>query len=192
MSCRNNNLKLHQIAMVTDIFGIMAYPIVTPFHWSVGRYVSYTLYPDGNLAGTIHPPGFAFDVNETQCLSAMDNLLFLSSRNQSCTGSWFVWASFPCPYKCIKSNHNFICELILLMGAKSTPFSLHDPQIHLYFYSVQRDLSLTAITEAFQECSGSSDFICRIFDHTLQCSKYKSMHIQYSIRSMEEHSLHGR
>ena len=65
----------------------MAYPIVTCVDWSLGRYDAYTLYPDGKLVEMIHPPGFAFEVNASQGLSAIDNLLFLSSRNQRCTGS---------------------------------------------------------------------------------------------------------
>jgi hypothetical protein len=39
----------------------MAYPIVTPVSWALGRYDSYTLHPDGTLVGTIHPPGLAFE-----------------------------------------------------------------------------------------------------------------------------------
>ena len=68
----------------------MAYPFVTPVPWALGRYDSYTLYPDGSLVGTIHPPGLAFEVNDNQDLLPMDNLLFLSSRNQKCSGAWFV------------------------------------------------------------------------------------------------------
>ena len=30
----------------------MAYSIVTPVSWALGRYDSYTLYPDGTLVGT--------------------------------------------------------------------------------------------------------------------------------------------
>ena len=115
---------------------IMAFPIVTPVHWAVGRYDSYTLYPDGSLVGTIHPPGCAFQVNGNPNLSAMDNLLFLSSCNQRCAGAWFVCASLPRPYKYMTSEQNFLCELILLMGARSSMSSLHDPQINIYFYSV--------------------------------------------------------
>ena len=54
----------------------MVYPIVTPVPWALGRYDSYTLYPDGTLVGTIHPPGLAFEQIDNQHLSDMDNLLF--------------------------------------------------------------------------------------------------------------------
>ncbi len=157
----------------------MAYPIVTLVHWAVGRYDSYTLYPDGSLVRMIHPPWFVFKVYNTWHLSAIDNLLFLLSHNQRCAGAWFVCASLPCPYKCMTSEQNFLCEFILLMGARSITSSLHDPQTHLYFYSVQRVLSPTAITEAFEECSSSSAFICRISDTTLWCSMHKTMYIGY-------------
>jgi hypothetical protein len=109
----------------------------------------------------------------------MDNLLFISSRIQRCAGAWFVCASLPRPYKYMTSEQNFLCELILLMGVRSSMSSLHDPQIHIYFYSVQKDLSPTAIMEAFDECSSSSAFIRRIFDTTLWCSMHKTMHIRY-------------
>ena len=131
----DNNWKICQIAVVKKL-GQMAYPKVTPAHWSVWRYDSYTLHPNGSLVRTIHSPGFAFEVNDTQHLSAMDNLLFLSSRYQRCAGSWFVCASLPHPYTCMTSGQNLLCELILLMGARSITLSLHDSHMHLYFYSV--------------------------------------------------------
>ena len=159
----------------------MAYPFVTPVPWALGRYDSYTLYPDGSLVGTIHPPGLAFEANDNKDLPPMDNLLFLSSRNQKCSGSWFVCASLPRPYKYMSNDVNFLCELILLMGATSKTYTLHTPEIHFYYYSLRKDLSPRAITKAFDECSSSSCFISRIFDMTIQiqCAPHKKMHIQY-------------
>jgi hypothetical protein len=89
----------------------MVYPIVTPVPWALGRYDSYTLYPDGTLVGTIHPPGLVFEQIDNQHFSDMDNLLFLSSRNQKCSGSWFICASLPHPYKYMSNDANFLCEL---------------------------------------------------------------------------------
>jgi len=53
----------------------MVYPIVTPVPWALGRYDSYTLYPNGTLVGTIHPPGLVFKQIDNQHFSDMDNLL---------------------------------------------------------------------------------------------------------------------
>ena len=114
----------------------MVYPIVTPVTWALGRYDSYTLYPDGTLVGTIHPPELAFKQIDNQHFSDMDNLLFLSSRNQKCSGSWFVCASLPRPYKYMSKDANFLCELILLMGVTSNTYTLHTPEIHFYYYSI--------------------------------------------------------
>ncbi len=109
----------------------------------------------------------------------MDNLLFLSSRNQKCSGAGFVCASLPRPYQHMTNKPNFFCKLILLMGASSNTSSLHNPEIHFYYYSLQKDLSSRAITEAFDECSKSTDFIRRIFDMNLQSAQHKKMHIRY-------------
>ena len=157
----------------------MAYPFVTPVPWALGRYDSYTLYPDGSLVGTIHPPGLAFEVNDNQDLLPMDNLLFLSSRNQKCSGAWFVCASLPRPYKSMTTQPNFLCELILLMGARSNTSTLHKPDIKLYYYSLRKDLSPRAIIDAFDECTSSYCFITRIFDSALQMASHKNMHIRY-------------
>jgi len=94
----------------------MVYPIVTPVSWALGRYDSYTLYPNGSLVGTIHSPGLAFKQIANQHFSDMDNLLFLASRNQKCSGAWFVCASLPRPYKYMTNDAHFLCELILLIG----------------------------------------------------------------------------
>ncbi len=157
----------------------MVYPIVTPVAWALGRYDSYTLYLNGTLVGTIHPPGLAFEHIDTQHFSDMDNLLFLSSRNQKCSGAWFVCASLPCSYKYMTNNANFLCELILLMGVTPNTYTLHTPEIHLYYYSLQKDLSPRAITKAFDECPSSSGFISRIFDMTIRSAPHKKMHIRY-------------
>jgi hypothetical protein len=150
----------------------MVYPIVTPVPWALGRYDSYTLYPDGTLVGTIHPPGLAFQQIDNQHLSDMDNLFFLS-------GSWFVCASLPRPYKYMSKDANFLCELILLIGVKSKTYTLHTPEIHFYYYSLRKYLLPRAITKAFNECSSSSGFISRIFDMTIQSAPHKKMHIRY-------------
>ena len=155
----------------------MVYPIVTPVAWALGRYDSYTLYPDGTLVGTIHPPELAFEHIDNQHFSDMDNLLFLSSRNQKCSGAWFVCASLPCSYKYMTNNANFLCELILLMGVTSNTYTLHTPEIHFYYYSLRKDLSPRAITKAFDECPSSSGFISRIFDMTIRSAPHKKMHI---------------
>ena len=109
----------------------------------------------------------------------MDNLLFLSSRNQKCSGAWFVCASLPHSYKYMTNNANFLCELILLMGVTSNTYTLHTPEIHFYYYSLQKDLSPRAITKAFDECPSSSGFISRIFDMTIRSAPHKKMHIRH-------------
>ncbi len=155
------------------------YPIVTPVPWALGRYDSYTLYPNGTLVGTIHPPGLAFKKIDNQHFSDMDSLLFLSSRNQKCFGAWFVCASLPRPYKYMSKDANFLCELILLMGLTSKTYMLHTPEIHFYYYALQNDLSPRAITKAFDECSSTSGCISRIFDMTIRSAPHKKMHIGY-------------
>ena len=117
--------------------------------------------------------------NDNQHFSDMDNLLFLSSCNQKCSGAWFVCASLPRPYKYMSNDVNFLCELILLMGATSKTYTLHTPEIHFYHYSLRKDLSPKAITKAFDECSSSSGFISRIFDMTIWSAPHKKMHIRY-------------
>ena len=74
---------------------------------------------------------------------------------------------------------NFLCELILLMGARSNTSTLHKPDIKLYYYSLRKDLSPRAIIDAFDECTSSYCFITRIFDSALQMASHKNMHIQY-------------
>jgi hypothetical protein len=155
----------------------MVYPIVTPVAWALGRYDSYTLYPDSTLVGTIHPPGLAFEHIDNQHFSDMDNLLFLLSRNQKCSGAWFVCASLPRSYKYMTNNANFLCELILLMGVTSNTYTLHTPEIHFYYYSLRKDLSPRAITKAFDECPSSSGFISKKFDMTIRSTTHKKMHI---------------
>jgi hypothetical protein len=94
----------------------MVYPIVTPVTWALGRYDSYTLYPDGTLVGTIHPPGLAFEHIDNQHFSDMDNLLFYHHTTKKCYRAWFVCASLPRSYKYMTNNAHFLCELILLIG----------------------------------------------------------------------------
>ncbi len=121
---------------------IMAYPIVTPVHWAVGRYDSYTLYPDGSLVGTIHPPGCVYQVNGNPNLSAMDNLLFLSSRNQICAGAWFVCAPLPRPYKYMMSERNFLCELIFAHGCEVIHVFIARPSnTHLFLLCSKRPIT---------------------------------------------------
>ena len=79
----------------------------------------------------------------------------------------------------MSKDANFLCELILLMGATSKTYTLHSPEIHFYYYSLQKDLSPRAITNAFDECSSSSGFISRIFDMTIRGAPHKKMHIRY-------------
>ena len=156
------------------------YPFVSPVHWARGRYDSYTLYPDGALVGTIHPPGLAYELKGNQdLLPPTDNLVFLSSRNQKCSGGGFICASLPRAFKYMTSKPNFPCELILLMGVRSNTSTLHNPDIKLYYYSLRKDLSRRAIMDAFDECPNSTSFISRIFDLSIQVAPHNKMHIRY-------------
>ncbi len=69
----------------------MVAPILTKVAWSKGKYDSYVLYPNELLIGTVHPPGFAWLVNNNSNQSTIpDDMKFISSRNQICLvgGLW--------------------------------------------------------------------------------------------------------
>ena len=165
------------------------HPTLSEVKWSKGKYDSYYLQQDGFFFGTVHPPGYAYEVNYTPDPIPNNNLVFISSRNQQQSrGAFFICASLPRPYKRIKpSTKEFECDLILLLGAKSVSTSLFHPKILLYYYSLRKGLSPTAITDAFNNHTDPSDFIRCIFDTTtLKYKPHKSMHIRYL------NQIHGR
>ena len=157
----------------------MSYPVLTPASWSRGRYESYVLHPDGTLVGTVHPPGLAFELVSNREEIPSDHILFLSSRNQKCSGKWFICANLLQPYRGMATGSRFLCELILLMGATSNTSTLLQPDIILHYYSLRNDLSPTAFLQAFRECPRSSSFVSNLFDMNLKSTCYSKMHIWY-------------
>ena len=115
----------------------MSYPVLTPASWSKGRYESYVLHPDGTLVGTVNPPGLAFELVSNRKEIPSDCILFLSSRNQKCSGKWFICANLLQPYRGMAAGSRFLCELILLMGATSNMSTLLKPHIILHYYSLE-------------------------------------------------------
>ena len=158
---------------------IMSYPVLTPASWSKGRYESYVLHPDGTLVGTVNPPGLAFELVSNRNEIPSDCILFLSSRNQKCSGKWFICANLLQPYRGMAAGSRFLCELILLMGATSNMSTLLKPHIILHYYSLRNDLSPTAVLQAFRDCPRSSSFVSNLFDMNLKSACYSNMHIRY-------------
>ena len=158
---------------------IMSYPVLTPASWSKGRYESYVLHPDGTLVGTVNPSGLAFELVSNRNEIPSDCILFLSSRNQKCSGKWFICANLLQPYRGMATGSRFLCELILLMGATSNTSTLLKPHIILHYYSLRNDLSPTAVLQAFRDCPRSSSFVSNLFDMNLKSACYSNMHIRY-------------
>ena len=149
--------------------------MLTPASWARGRYESYLLHPDGTLVGTVHPSGLAFECVCNGEEIPTDHILFLSSHNQKCWGKWFICANLLQPCRTIATGSRFPCQLILLLGATSNTSTLLQPKIILHYYSLRKDLSSTAVLQAFK----SSSFVSNIFDMNLKSACYSNMHIRY-------------
>jgi hypothetical protein len=143
-------------------------PILTEVAWSKGRYDSYVLHPDGSMIGTVHPPGLAWRVNDNQ-LTIPDEMTFLSSRNQRCRGRWFVAALLPCPFKRLKTGSSYLCQLILVMGAKATvgKKSLMNREVKIYYYKMRGDLSDSAIPTIFNSNPSPKCFVTNLFESSI-------------------------
>ena len=142
-------------------------PTLTPAAWSKGRYDSYVLRPDGSMIGTVHPPGFAWRINNEE-LAIPDEMTFLSSRNQLCHGRWFVAALLPCPFRRLQIGSSYSCQLILVMGAKVTVIkSLMKREVNIYYYKIRRDLSDSAISDLFRSNPSKKQFVTNLFESSL-------------------------
>jgi hypothetical protein len=142
----------------------MVAPILTEVAWSKGKYDSYVLYPNGSLIGTVHPPGFAWLVNNDSNQSAIpDDMKFISSRNQLCRGRWLVAALLSRPFWCLKTGLSYQCQLILVMGAKVTAKSLMNRDGKIYYYKMRGDLSDSAITDLFESNPNPKQFVTNLF-----------------------------
>jgi len=143
----------------------MATPILTQVDWSKGRYDSYVLRPDGLLIATIHPPGFAWQVNNNKHDASVPNhMMFLSSRSQVCRGRWHIAALLPCPYRKLLSGKSYHCQLILVMGVKCTAKTLFNRQVNVYYYKMRGDLGDSCtITESSQNPHHFCNECLRVF-----------------------------
>ncbi len=111
----------------------MVAPILTEMAWSKSKYYSYVLCPNGSLIGTVHPPGFAWLVNNNSNQSTIpDDMKFILSRNQLCCSRWFVAALLTRPFWCLKIGSSYQCQLILAMGAKVTAKLLLNRDVKIY------------------------------------------------------------
>ena len=132
----------------------MSYPVLTPASWSRGRYESYVLHPNGTLVGTVHPPGLAFELVSNREEIPSDHILFLSSRNQKCSGKWFICANLLQPYRGMATGSRFLCELILLMGATSNTSTLLQPDIILHYWVLLKSIIAAPLWLLGQEFAG--------------------------------------
>ena len=119
----------------------MSYPLISQVEWAFGKYDSYILHPNGSLVGTVHPSGYAYKVNNKPDPTQNNNILFISSRNQQCSGFWFVCASLPKPYKSMKTSVLFAAELILLMGVRYVTTTLYRPDKILLLLNKERPIT---------------------------------------------------
>ena len=149
---------------------------LTQVPWSKGRYDSYTLHSDGSLEGTIHPPGFAWLVTKDNNLTDM---IFLSSRNQLCKGSWFIAALLPTKFNSMKTGTEFSCRLVLVMGAKVTSKSLLQRKISIYYYKMRPNLSVGETTDLFNSSPSITTFISTLFEPCLTVGCESTTHLRY-------------
>ena len=66
-----------------------------------------------HLRGQFTLPGFAWLVTED---NNSTDMIFLSSRNQLCKGSWFIAALLPTKFNTMKTGIEFSCRLVLVIG----------------------------------------------------------------------------
>ena len=155
-------------------------PLLTEVGWSKGRYDSYVLYPNGSLIGTVHPPGFAWLVNNDSNQSTnTDEMIFISSRNQRCRGRWFVAAILPCRFQSLKIGASYQCQLVLVMGAKVTATSLMNRDVKIYYYKMRGDLSHTAITDLLDSSPSPKQFVTNLFESSLSEGLEKHTRIRF-------------
>jgi hypothetical protein len=146
----------------------MVAPILTEVAWSKGKYDSYFLYPNGLLIGSVHPPGFAWLVNNNSNQSTIpDDMKFISSRNQLCHGRWFVAALLPRPFWCLKSGSSNQCQLILVMGTKVTAKLLMNRDVKIYYYKMRGDFSDSTITDLFESNPNPKQFVTNLFESSI-------------------------
>ena len=153
---------------------------LTQVPWSKGRYDSYTLHSDGSLVGTIHPPGFAWLVTEQDNNNlSTDNMIFLSSRNQLCKGSWFIAALLPTKFNAMKTGIEFSSRLVLVMGAKVTAKTLLQRKVSIYYYKMRPNLSVGAMTDLFNSSPSITTFISTLFEPCLTIGSESTTHLRY-------------
>jgi hypothetical protein len=122
---------------------IGAAPILTEASWSKGRYDSYVLYPDGLMICNVHPPGLAWMVNKNDdnLYILPDEMTFISTRNQSIRGRYFVAALLPRPFPCLKTGSSYQCELILVMGVQASASKLlMKRNVNIYYFKMKKKL----------------------------------------------------
>lgn len=144
-----------------------------------GKYISVSLSIEtGQATGNIHPPGWAFQVNNDGIID--DEIILLSSRNQVCRGKWFICAASEeikfdnllCP------DVFFGCQLILVMGVSmAKPYNpFHSPLLVHYYKmrnkSLQENLRVLSINATLI----NSSLLCLIVNSTVQVGKAWASH----------------
>jgi hypothetical protein len=160
----------------------MVAPILTEVAWSKGKYDSYVLYPNGFLIGTVHPPGFAWLVNNNNNQSTIpDDMKFILSRNQLFRGRWFVAALLPHPFWCLKTGSSYQCQLILVMGAKAKVKAnlLMNRDVKICYYKMRGDLSDSAITDLFESNPLPKQFVTNLFKSSISVGFEKHTRIHF-------------
>ena len=151
---------------------------LTQVPWSKGRYDSYALHGDGSLIGTIHHPGFAWLVTENN-INHPSDMIFLSSRNQLCRGSWFIAALLPAKFNTMKTGLVFRSRLVLVMGAQVTAKSLLRRIVTIYYYKMRPKLSDGIITDLFKSSPTKTTFISTLFEPLLTVGTESKTHLRY-------------
>ena len=132
------------------------------------------------MIGTVHPPGFAWLVNNNSNQSTIpDDMKFISSRNQICHGRWFVAALLPRPFWCLKTGSSYQCQLILVMGTKVTAKLLMNRDVKIYYYKMRGDFSDSAITDLFESNFNPKQFVTNLFESSISMGFEKHTRIRY-------------